>query len=279
MDDNLKDENSLECKKCLETKHVSNFRIDKNSGSGYYPYCKLCEKSYKSSWYIRNKDRLCLKDRTNRENNTLGVLVQERSKRTKLVFDIKAKDLGAIPKFCPILNIPLFLGKGKTTINSPSLDRLDNNEGYIKGNVWIISHLANRIKSDASDEELYNFCNWVRGVKIYSEVNYDYDASNNLRGCKNRAKRSKLPFDKELSDIVVPKLCPALGIPLFRADGKTFNQNVASVDRIIPELGYVKSNIQIISKKANTMKNCATQEQLLLFADWFFNSRKTNENL
>jgi len=34
------------------------------------------------------------------------------------------------------------------------LDRIDNNKGYIKDNVWVISRKANTIKNNASLEEL-----------------------------------------------------------------------------------------------------------------------------
>jgi hypothetical protein len=38
------------------------------------------------------------------------------------------------------------------------------------------------------------------------------------------------------------------------------------LDKIIPELGYVKGNVRIISTLANTMKSNATKDQLLTFA-------------
>lgn len=38
--------------------------------------------------------------------------------------------------------------------------------------------------------------------------------------------------------------------------------NSPSVDKIIPQLGYVKGNVQIISNRANIMKNDATLEDV-----------------
>jgi hypothetical protein len=45
--------------------------------------------------------------------------------------------------------------------DAPSIDRLDPSKGYTTDNVWVISHRANRIKSDATLEELETICrNW-----------------------------------------------------------------------------------------------------------------------
>lgn len=82
---------------------------------------------------------------------------------------------------------------------------------------------------------------------------------------KDRAKKSDIDFDIELSDIIVPEICPYLKIPLFKGDGKQ-TDNSPSLDRIDIKKGYVKENVQVISNKANAMKYSATLEELVTFA-------------
>lgn len=69
-----------------------------------------------------------------------------------LEFNITKDDL-ALPTHCPILGIELSF-EGPSKENSPSLDRIDNSRGYVVGNVQVISWRANRLKSDATKEEL-----------------------------------------------------------------------------------------------------------------------------
>lgn len=52
---------------------------------------------------------------------------------------------------CPVLGINLLFGKGRMGPNSPSIDRLIPELGYVRGNVAIISMRANRIKSSEID--------------------------------------------------------------------------------------------------------------------------------
>ena len=78
---------------------------------------------------------------------------------------------------------------------------------------------------------------------------------------KIRAKKNNIPFDITVEDIIIPETCPVLGISL-KAGEKKVCSNSPSIDRIKPELGYVKGNIQIISFRANTLKNNATIEEL-----------------
>jgi hypothetical protein len=91
-----------------------------------------------------------------------------------------------------------------------------------------------------------------------------------LRGCKHRAKLLNLPFDLSLSDIVVPKRCPVLGIPLIvNTGGLKRGPNTPSVDRIKPERGYVKDNIVVISWRANRIKSDATVAELQKLAKFY----------
>lgn len=58
-----------------------------------------------------------------------------------------------------------------------------------------------------------------------------------------------------ISDIIIPETCPMLGIKLeFGFDKQGGNFNSPSLDRIIPELGYTKGNVMVISKRANMIK-------------------------
>jgi hypothetical protein len=84
-----------------------------------------------------------------------------------------------------------------------------------------------------------------------------------LSGAKQRAKKSSIPFNISLEDIPDWDVCPVLGISM-----ETRTKYAPSLDKISPQLGYIKGNIQVISRMANTMKQDATQEELERFAKW-----------
>ena len=106
--------------------------------------------------------------------------------------------------------------------------------------------------------------------KEYQRYRFETDFRRQLLiQAKARAKKNNLSFDIEIEDIIVPEICPILEIKLERkpyGERGSFRPNSPSLDKIIPELGYIKGNIIVISMKANIMKCNATQEELLLFA-------------
>jgi len=82
-----------------------------------------------------------------------------------------------------------------------------------------------------------------------------------LSQAKIRARKYNLPFNLTLSDIVVPERCPVLGLKLEIGIGHSHSAS-PSLDRIIPEQGYVKGNVVVVSHRANTIKSDATIMEL-----------------
>jgi len=63
------------------------------------------------------------------------------------------------------LNIEINKGNnGAPSLNSPSIDRIDNKLGYTKDNIRIISYKANTLKNDSSIEEYTNIFNFYKNL-------------------------------------------------------------------------------------------------------------------
>ena len=87
---------------------------------------------------------------------------------------------------------------------------------------------------------------------------------------RGRAKKEGLPYDIDeeyLKNLGVPEVCPVLGIPLDWNSDKT-SDNSPSLDKFYPDKGYVKGNVQIVSYRANRLKNDGSPEEWLRIAEW-----------
>ena len=90
---------------------------------------------------------------------------KENSKRKGCEFDLEKLDI-VTPTHCPYLNIELSYNKKDGKLNNyASIDRIDSSKGYVKGNVQVISHLANTMKNSSTKEELITFSQNV--LKMY----------------------------------------------------------------------------------------------------------------
>lgn len=81
-------------------------------------------------------------------------------------FDLKPTDIDTIgiPLTCPVLGIPLFFHRHKVQDDSISFDRVDSTKGYTVDNVLVVSYRANRLKSDATLEELRRITRFYESV-------------------------------------------------------------------------------------------------------------------
>jgi hypothetical protein len=101
-----------------------------------------------------------------------------------------------------------------------------------------------------------------------------------LNRAKSRAQKQGLPFSITEKDIVIPEYCPILGIKLEHHRGKPgAYKNSPSLDREIPEKGYVPGNVRVISQLANQCKGNATPEELVGFAKWILITFQNNTDL
>jgi hypothetical protein len=86
------------------------------------------------------------------------------------------------------------------------------------------------------------------------------------------AKKHEIIYTVTPGDIlaIIPadRCCPILGTPLVFSNS-VCRPDSPSVDRIIPVLGYVPGNVQVISMRANNLKsNCTNPDDLRRVANW-----------
>jgi hypothetical protein len=100
----------------------------------------------------------------------------------------------------------------------------------------------------------------------------DWVARNPLKSllyhAKARARNHGREFSISEKDLTLPEVCPLLGTAFKQKDheGKLILGTSYSLDRIDSSKGYIPGNVQVISLRANVMKNDATKEELTAFA-------------
>jgi hypothetical protein len=136
------------CRECKQVKLNEEFHKAKTGVNGRYQVCKTCRKitsakKYKDNWFVftcRLKKAYC--------------------KKRGIAFDLTPDYLKSIfTDSCPVFGRQF--EEGKKSHYSATLDRVDPSKGYVQGNVCYISHRANRIKYDASIEELKQILGWL----------------------------------------------------------------------------------------------------------------------
>jgi hypothetical protein len=173
------------CKKCGHNKKTTEFYSAPANRDGLCGSCKACmrqsckdnyeqrktlygssmtpkTKKYFKERYRMNKDAIKQQSTAWRYNNPERVmlnLARLRAAKQCIPFDLSLEDI-KIPEVCPVLGIPLF-NSGRFQNNTPSLDKLVPEKGYVRGNVNVISWRANKLKSDASVSEMRELLSWM----------------------------------------------------------------------------------------------------------------------
>lgn len=131
----------------------------------------------------------------------------------------------------------------------------------------------------------YSYYNKKWRLNLYKATNiFEMQIEEMYKSALKRARDNKLPFDIDISYLksIAKQTCPIFGIQLNwgkSSNGKV-KHNSASLDKIIPEWGYIKGNVAIISHIANTIKQNVTYNDLYKVADWLHDQEKeTRKNV
>lgn len=147
-----------ECSACFRVLPLDRFGLRKGSTDGLNGQCKSCIIKKNAKWKKENPVAyLC--------SNMLAQ-AKKRAQSTGREFNLTMKDmLSLVVPCCPVLGTDLVweYGHGRGLgDHSPSLDRINNSLGYVKGNVAIISHKANSMKNCSTIAE-------IRSILAYME--------------------------------------------------------------------------------------------------------------
>lgn len=176
------------CPSCKQAKPFVGFYRNKANGSGRSSHCIECTKAYQTTPRFlalrrermgasetkarqsayRSRPDILARRRQARIMHWSRIILNEiryRCRKRGLDFDINEDDL-RVPECCPVLGIALSISTGNKTDGMATVDRRDPTKGYVRGNIEVMSWLANRIKSDCADPEVFEkIARWMRDAK------------------------------------------------------------------------------------------------------------------
>ena len=121
-------------------------------------------KARRKAKYAKNKHKVRHELETNREVRLRHLYYSAKcgARARGLEFDILFDEI-VWPETCPVLGIPLSydIKWGKRRPDSPSLDRTDNDRGYVSGNVVVMSWRANEIKRNSTVDEVKKLLSYL----------------------------------------------------------------------------------------------------------------------
>jgi hypothetical protein len=91
-------------------------------------------------------------------------VAKKRATEKGIAFDLRPEDI-TIPERCPVFGIPLIAGKGVRTDNSPTIDRINNDKGYIRGNIIVVSWKANCLKRNFTVEDIRRVADFYENLE------------------------------------------------------------------------------------------------------------------
>jgi hypothetical protein len=137
------------------------------AGKKFYAEHKDTVKAQVKAYALKNRAEIKARKIEWRRTHPAEYIIRTKRnecKKFNVEFSVTEKDLLPLPVWCPVLGIKLnyLVTSGRPEDNSPSLDRVNNTQGYVSGNVKVISNRANRLKSDGTIGEHLTIVEYMR---------------------------------------------------------------------------------------------------------------------
>ena len=133
----------------------------------------MSSKEYFAQYYKDNVDKYKGKYRLNIQSNKVTD-AKRRAKAKNVPFNLTTqyiKDIWPKDNICPALGIPFTFGHETKNYSSAALDRIIPSKGYVKGNVQIVSGLANSIMTNATPDQVIQVGQYFK--KVTEDLNND----------------------------------------------------------------------------------------------------------
>ena len=153
------------CRRCDTNKPTSEFNKNRHKPDGLTCWCRDCNRKYAASISPDKRKEWTENRRIKYVANPAKYLLAQaryRAAKAGVECNITEADIECV-SHCPILGYELvYLNRHSLIDASASLDRVDVNLGYVKGNVRVISYRANRLKGDGTIDEHKRIIEYMR---------------------------------------------------------------------------------------------------------------------
>jgi len=211
---------------------------------GDYEANKEKEAARQKAYYEANKEKLAAQQKAYREANKEKIAAQKKAYR-----EANKERIAAQYKAYREANKEKIAGQKKAYYEANKEKLAAQQKAYRE---------ANKEKLSAQE-------------KAYREANKEKYMLHTVR---KRAKENNIPFNltEDYLKSIYPSdmICPVLGFEMsVGVDENGWTDTSPSLDRIIPEKGYVQGNVVVVSMRANSIKTNATPEEIRKVADFY----------
>ena len=155
--------------------------IKRSEEKGMKHFCsRTCVGKHSGKWYNPNAIYYDISNHSNNSHDKYTKFryhfrnIKRRNKEVNITMDDMIEVWEKQGGICPFTGVKLILNSYSKIVDSvllaASLDRIDSSKGYIKGNIRWVSRGINLMKSNKSDEEVWEICKMI--YENYKKINH-----------------------------------------------------------------------------------------------------------